>query len=235
MNNKDKKHFEELLPWLANDTLDEGERGMMQQYADNDPDCRNALTAEQNFASNFHAMRAEAETEAAPANWLAVRNRLIAEQNLSDLEHSQNRQTGNKQAESHAWFAPVQKWFQKHGAVGGFAVAQMAALVAIFTFPNAILGDESQNNQADYRVYGDTSAAISGKETGNIIIAFDPNITEQAMRETLSGAQAVIVGGPTVTGGYFLQVDPAQRDNIIQKLRADDAITIAEAIEKPAQ
>jgi hypothetical protein len=235
MKREEKEHFEELLPWLANGTLDKGEQDMMQQYADNDPACSNALAAEQNVASNFHNMRSETETELAPANWLAVRNRLIEEQNLSDLEDSKARQADNKQPAKRSWLAPVQDWFQKHGAVGGFAVAQMAALVAIFVFPSAILGTGSEQEQADYRVYSDTPVAVSSEEAGNIIIAFNPDITEQALRETLANADAKIVGGPTAMGGYFVRVDPSKRDSIIQKLQNSDAVTIAEAIEKPVQ
>lgn len=235
MKREEKEHFEKLLPWLANGTLDKGERGIMQQYADNDPACSNALAAEQNIASNFQNMRSETETDIAPANWLAVRNRLIEEQNLSDLENSKARQADNVRTAKRSWFAPVQDWFQKHGAVGGFAVAQMAALVVIFAFPSAILGTGSEQEDASYRVYADTPAAISAKDAGNVIIAFNPDITEQAMRETLADAEASIVGGPTATGGYFVQVDPAKRDSIIQKLQDNDAIMIAEPIEKPVQ
>lgn len=235
MKREEKEHFEELLPWLANGTLDEGERGMMQQYAGNDPACSDALAAEQNITSNFHNMRSETETNAAPANWLAVRNRLIEEQNLSDLENSKARQADNAKAAKRSWFAPVQDWFQKHGAVGGFAVAQMAALVAIFAFPSAILGTGAEQEDASYRVYADTPAAITAKDTANIIVAFNPDITEQALRDTLTDADAKIVGGPTATGGYFVQVDPAKRDNIVQKLQDNDAIIIAEPIEKPVQ
>lgn len=233
MKREEKEHFEKLLPWLANGTLDKGERDMMQQYADNDSACSDALAAEQNIASNFHNMRSETETDAAPANWLAVRNRLIEEQNLSDLEDSKARQADNKRPVKRSWFAPVQDWFQKHGAVGGFAVAQMAALVAIFAFPSAILGTDSGEEKADYRVYSDTPVEMSAEDAGNVIIAFNPDITEQALRETLADAEASIVGGPTATGGYFVRVDPAKRDSIVQKLQDSDAVIIAEPIEEP--
>jgi anti-sigma factor RsiW len=67
--------------------------------------------------------------------------------------------------------------------------------------------------------------------SGNVIVIFRSDATEQDVRATLHSAGASIVGGPTDADAYLLHVEPRQRSAALAKLQSDDLITLAQPID----
>jgi hypothetical protein len=79
--------------------------------------------------------------------------------------------------------------------------------------------------QPEYRVLGSGAAA-----TPDVVVVFKPDTSIGQVRQLLQATGARIVGGPTVTGAYLLDVDTAQASTLLAALRADPAVQLAEPL-----
>ena len=82
-----------------------------------------------------------------------------------------------------------------------------------------------------YRTLGSAPAA----ESGNLVVIFRPDASEQTMRTILMQNGARIVDGPTSTDAYVLHVPAAARTTAVARLRADRHISLAEPIDGDAR
>jgi hypothetical protein len=69
---------------------------------------------------------------------------------------------------------------------------------------------------------------------GNMVVIFRPDTPERAIRAELTAINARIVDGPTGADAYVLQVPPAQRSDVLAKLRARPSIVLAEPVDPGA-
>ena len=75
----------------------------------------------------------------------------------------------------------------------------------------------------------------SGAAAGaNLVVAFQPNTSEQDLRRILQAHNARVVDGPTVTDAYLITVPAAQRMQALQALRAESAVKLAEPLDSGA-
>jgi hypothetical protein len=86
-------------------------------------------------------------------------------------------------------------------------------------------------DQPAYRALG--SPAFS--ESANVIVIFRADITEADMRNALRMSGASLVGGPTSADAYLLHVQPQARPSALERLRANDDVTLAEPIDGPGR
>lgn len=60
---------------------------------------------------------------------------------------------------------------------------------------------------------------------------FRADTTVEEVKSTLKSANASIVDGPTAADAYLLHVPERQRNQALARLRADDDVQMAEAID----
>ena len=116
-------------------------------------------------------------------------------------------------------------WVAKPGRVLTFAVAQAALLLLMLQLVQpATLPD------AKYRTL--SSGEVTGEASANAIVIFDDNTREKDFRSILVDADATIVGGPNDANAYMLRIDGTKRDSVLEKLRANRQIVLAQPIDQ---
>ena len=105
-------------------------------------------------------------------------------------------------------------------AFASFAAAQLAFVV----IAGGVLLSLSR---PDYHALGSPPSPAAG----NVIVIFRPDATAEEIRKVLDGAGASIVGGPTSADAFLLHVVPQRRQTALGRLRSDDNVQMAEAID----
>ena len=114
--------------------------------------------------------------------------------------------------------------FSRSGPVG-WAVG--GALAASVVFAVAIIGlQQPLAPSQTFHTLGSTGGAASGQ----VIVLFRPDTTEQQMRTLLAAQRASVVDGPTAAGAYVLRVDGRSPADVIGALRQSSEVVLAEPI-----
>lgn len=66
--------------------------------------------------------------------------------------------------------------------------------------------------------------------TPDLLVVFKPAARLQDVQRILQAGGAQIIGGPTVTGAYMLDVEPGRQAQLLAALRADPSVEIAESL-----
>jgi len=194
---------EELLPWYATGKLDEADQAKVDAHLSSCAYCRQQLALERQLIREFQAVTPEVES-----GWARLRNRIEAP---APVRIARPLRPGMV---AEAWA------FLTRPAVAALATAQLAFVLVA----GAVLLSLSQPS---YHVLGSAPAPSSG----NIIVMFRADATEFDLRKALNAAHASIVDGPTAANAYLLHVAPAQRPAALAKLRSDDNVQLAQAID----
>lgn len=194
---------EELLPWYANGQLDEIDRAKVDAHLASCAYCRQQLTLERQLIDEFQAMTPEVES-----GWARLRNRIGTPAPLIAPRPAKPSMLAE------AWALLTRP------AVAALATAQLALVV----IAGGVLLSLSQ---PAYHVLGSAPAPSSA----NIIVMFRADATELDLRNALDAAHASIVGGPTAANAYLLHVAPADRPAALAKLRSDDNVQLAQAVD----
>lgn len=96
---------------------------------------------------------------------------------------------------------------------------RLAAALLLLAAPAALLG-----LWPAYRALGPTS-------TGAASLVLKPRVGSDAAALRRRLPEGVSVVGTTVTGGWLLEVPPAQRAQVLARLRADPAVELAEPLD----
>ncbi|MGK5027095.1 zf-HC2 domain-containing protein [Janthinobacterium sp. RB2R34] len=112
-----------------------------------------------------------------------------------------------------AWLAGA-AW---QGWAMGAQFAAIVALVAVQLLPR----DEAPAYQALGR--GPAS-------TPDLLVVFRPDARLQDVQRILQANGAQIIGGPTVTGAYMLEVEPGRQAPLLAALRDDASVETAESL-----
>jgi hypothetical protein len=203
---EDRRHGEaqRLLPWLANGRIEDSERAWLEQHVAECRACERELDALRTLQSVFlHSAPPRADTTAsrrAEAGWKRLRPRLRAEPapRVSPWRALQRQ------------FALAPRWM---------GAAVMAQALALFVLAFALWRPASM--APAYRTLGATPVA-----SGNLVVAFDPQLAESRMRGLLRASEARIVDGPNDAGAYVLAVPPARVDMVRDALRAAPGVTL---------
>ena len=112
---------------------------------------------------------------------------------------------------------------------GGWRNWALAGQFAVIAGLAALLLPGGPETQAPaYRALG--SATDGGVETADVAVMFRPDARFDQVQPLLQASGARIVDGPTVTGAYLLNVDPAQAPRLLAALRAHPAVQLAEPL-----
>jgi hypothetical protein len=120
----------------------------------------------------------------------------------------------------------IRRVLARPGRTGWFLSAQAALVAAMAVLIVPVL----KPAPAPYHALG----SAPPPSTGNAIVIFRPDTSEQALRETLNANGARLVDGPTPADAYVLHLAPERRDITLVRLRADHDIVLAEPINADA-
>jgi hypothetical protein len=110
----------------------------------------------------------------------------------------------------------------------GWAMAAQAASLAVLV-PMLIFAFTRE--QPLYRTLGSAPSAASG----NVVVIFKPDSSEQTLRTILMQNRARIVDGPTSTDAYVLHVPADRRTAVLSRLKGDRNVSLAEPIDGDAR
>ncbi len=103
-------------------------------------------------------------------------------------------------------------------------LAPVLATLVIAVQSVALVGLVARDDGADYQTSSGPEAGVLS-DRPRLVIAFQPGVTESALREALRSFQGNIIQGPTAAGGYIVEITrplrvPEEIDRIIDALRA---------------
>ena len=199
LESDEHRQAELLLPWLANGTLEPAERSRVEAHVSQCARCRSVLAFQARLRS---APGADAQApDAVNRDWAVLRARLEPHPSATTRSHAPARP------------GRVPWWPLALGLQFAVILGLAIALVASSRAPEP------------YQALG---TAVS-PPAANALVVFRPEATEAQIRAALRSIEARVVGGPTVTDAYLLQV-PALGPRAIARLRAEPAVLQVESL-----
>lgn len=204
-----------LLPWFVANTLHGAERDLVSQHLNVCPDCQI------DFALQCKLQSIEPLVDYAGGDAPDVDRALAAMRRRIDLRQPSNQVAVDTRVRQGSvrmpgfgmtTFSPWVSW----------ALAAQFLLIVGLTVRLLALPD---NPVSGYRTLGTPT-----QSNANLIVSFKPDTAERDMRGLLRHAGARIVGGPTVTDAYLLQVPDDQVHAVRDELAAQPSIAIAEVL-----
>ena len=205
-----------LLPWYANGTLARAEAARVDAHLAQCARCRADLEWQMKLRTQPEALADVGDAGDVERRWSALRERLDADAAASIPQASQAPAGRTPRPASRR---PI-RWMPW---AFGLQTALVLAL-AVFAGWSALMPSEP------YRALG--AAPASATATANALVVFRPDATEQQMRRALRAGDARLVGGPTVTDAYLLQIGSATTTaEAIARLRAQPGVLRVESLE----
>jgi len=207
----------ELLPWYANQTLEDDERKLVEMHL---ADCRDC-------AKEVESLKAIRKTvvevgDSGPALSPFALNRALAE--IEDYERT--RTTKAKAAsvatqEKKGFWA---KWWQPTPV---FARTLIAAQIVLLLALGSVSVYQYGHPNVIYRT--SSGGAMDDKASTRITVGFNDGATEQEIRQTILGIEGQIVEGPSALGLYTIQVaipreHTAKINKVLQTLRQNTKV-----------
>ncbi|MFL6672300.1 MAG: S8 family serine peptidase [Massilia sp.] len=194
------RETQRLLPWLLTGTLEGAELAMVQQHLAACELCQAELAWESR-------LRAAGQQRAPALDPDAALDRLLPQLGRQEVRSaSPGRRQRGLAANDGKWLLPV--------AVAQFAVIALLALLL------ARPGDDGA-----YRGLGAAPTA-----QGSLVVTFRPGTPEAELRRILRDNGARVVDGPTVMDAYVLAVPAPQTARVLERLRAEPAVTLAQPL-----
>lgn len=201
------REAEELLPWYATGQLDAADRARVDVHLASCAACQRQVAMERRLIDEFQALTPEVES-----GWARVRARIEPRQ----------RRLPQPRLKLGEYWASLSNALRQP-LVTTLAAAQVAFVV--------IAGGLLVMSRPAYQALGSGAAPTSA----NAIVMFRADATDGDMRSALRNADASMVAGPTSAGAWLLHVDPARRQQALARLRSDDEVQLAEAIDGPSR
>lgn len=198
----------------SNETPHDGAEELLPWYATGRLDAQDRMTVEQHLSScaacreqlGFERRLIEEFRSSDPqvgAGWARLRTRIVPPRHTRrDIPKNRVRR------------------LVRHPALAALAAAQLGFLVLG-------AGLLLQMSRPDYHGLGSPSPAPAA----DVIVMFRADATLEDVKATLRSANASIVDGPTAADAYLLHVPERQRSQALARLRADDDVQMAEAID----
>lgn len=198
--------MEALLPWYAAGSLADGEAARVQQHLRDCPACRAELAWQRRLIETGAPAPADLDPERALARL------------MPQLEQAPAAKAAPEPRPRFA--AALLDWLRGHGGWQGWAIAAQAAVIVVLAANMLPAGAPPA-----YRALGSAPAA-----TPDVLVVFKPTASVQDVGRLLKTSGARLAGGPTATGAWLLDVDPAQRTALLAALHADPSVELAEAL-----
>ncbi|MBV8124998.1 MAG: zf-HC2 domain-containing protein [Paucibacter sp.] len=212
---------QELLPWYATAQLSEEDMAKVEAHLHGCVQCQQDLQWERGMRASANAVTGadSAQPEGLDADRAFAR--LLPQ--LGEQEPA-----GVLAAAAASADKPLPWW--RAAAANQPSWLRWAALAQCVIIAGLLILLGRPDAPVEYRAMGAADANVNAS-SANLVVIFQPDATEHALRAALQAQGARIVDGPTVTDAYLLAVPPAERSRILQALRADPAVKLAESID----
>jgi hypothetical protein len=201
---------QELLPWYVSGRLGTEETAKVQEHLHTCGLCQEELEWQRQLRAASPPIVDGLDVDSALAKLLPRLDEAAAPQPAEAPPAPQ------VDAPAHWWRRPAAnepRWLRWALAAQFTVIAGLALLLV-------------QPDTPRYQLLGASTQA-----SANLVVMFQPGIPESKLRRILQANGARLVDGPTVTDAYLLQVPGASRDNVLQRLRAEPDITLAEPLD----
>jgi hypothetical protein len=228
----------ELLPWYAQDALDEVEHVFMKQWLElhlaQHPDIKAELDWLHSSTGHLQAA-AKAQLQALPAAssdlGLAEVMQRIAQERLdtqaqqmpSSAQYPPRPRLPNKSD----WLARIGDWLKERLEMRSPALA--FAMFALILVQAGTIGTLLLQGPSSQEALSGAPGAV-GQPAGTVLltVAFNPKATEQNIRQALGLASGQIVAGPSALGLYLVAVPEQQAAQSMARLQgAKDVVESA--------
>lgn len=208
--------LQDLLPWYASGALSEAEAAQVQQHLQSCSACRAELGWQRKLLETEGPLPAGLDPERALA-------RLMPQLDAAPAA-AQTPHRAAPSASAPSLLERLRAWLDGAGWQGWALAAQCAviAVLAVQLLPRA--------PAPDYRALGNGATA-----TPDVLVVFKPDARLQDVQRLMQDHHAQIVGGPTVTGAYMLDVDAGRQPQLLSALRAHPAVERAESLTAASQ
>ena len=199
-----------LLPWYANGTLARDEAAQVEAHLAQCARCRADLDGQLKLRALLPPLNAQGSDDAAAVEgrWSVLHARLDADAATPPPARAARAAVPRRPSRWLPWAFGLQ--------------TALVLTLAVLAGWNALAPSEP------YRALGTASAAPGA----NALVVFRPDATEQQMRQALRMGNARLVGGPTVTDAYLLQIVPvANIADAVARLRAQPGVLRVESLE----
>jgi hypothetical protein len=195
-----------LLPWLVNGTLEASERDWLLQHLETCGECQRELHEQRALQSACTSEESLAGN--VDAGWQRMQQKLAAPTRPVTIDWRGS------------WLV---RWRQAPRWMAWTLAVETALLVALGTvawWPQP----------KTYHTLGSATSSSPHRAAGNLVIVFDPQLSEGELRRLLAASDARIVDGPNDAGAYVLAVPPSRADNVRDALRAAPGVTLVESL-----
>lgn len=192
-----------LLPWYAAGSLADGEAGRVQRHLRDCPACRAELAWQRRLIETAAPLPAGLDPERALARL------------MPRLE-----QAPAPSLQPARFAGALLDWLRGPGDWKGWAIAAQALVIVVLAANMLPSG-----SPPEYKALGSAPAA-----TPDVLLVFKADASVQDVQRLLKTPGAHLLGGPTATGAWLLDVEPARRAAVLAALRADPAVELAEAL-----
>ena len=191
----------ELLPWLANGTLDEPERSSVADHLSTCGACRSEV---ESLHQVGRAVREQPADEGSEAGNL---DRILARID-------------------HAGGVPLRKTPILHWLLVAEAAAIVILVILLVAPDSSRIADDPQL----FRTLSDGQETATS-DAGLLRIVFADTTTERQLREIVQSVEARIVDGPSRVGAYTIRITETRDvASVVERLRADPSIRLAEPV-----
>lgn len=203
--------LQDLLPWYASGSLSEEEAGRVQEHLHSCTACREDLAWQRKLLETEGPLPSGLDPERALARLMP---QLDAAPAPAALAASARASFGGR----------LRAWLGNAGWQGWALAAQLAviAVLAAQLLPHG--------EAPGYQALGRGPAS-----TPDVLVVFKSDARLQDVQRILQANGAQIIGGPTVTGAYMLDVEPDHQAQLLSALRADPSVELAESLTAASQ
>lgn len=210
--NRDDQHQVsfEALPFYANGTLNAQESGRVQTHLEGCASCRTELARFRDIAAT---VRSGPEWSPSSADWAAMEER---------MDRADGRARGVSAARG-LW-ETVRSWFAIAPLPMRWALGAQAALVVV-------LGGALLFRPGVYETFS-SPEKVAPSDRARLHVVFAEDATEREIRAALQELKARIVGGPSPTGVYTVELpfaasERGQLEQAIGRARANPKVRFA--------
>jgi hypothetical protein len=207
--NETRQHFQELLPWHINGTLDTEQKRWVEEYLSTHPQAKSELLWNEALQTR---VRERAPSVAADVGWSTLQQRIRLE----------------RRAQAPSLMGRLSQ------LLGGFRFTPaMATAAAVILVQAGVIGTLLRHSGQDDAVDKDVYRNIgSAPYTGPVVeVTFKEGATEKEMRRLLMSVNGNVVGGPGQLGNYLVFIPAAKIGDAEAILRASPLVESAAVLE----
>lgn len=223
--------LQDLLPWYASGALGEAEAAQVQQHLQACSACRAELGWQRKLLETEGPLPAGLDPERALARLMpqldAAHAPRHAAQPASAASSAASSAAPGGAQRTPSLLERLRAWLDGAGWQGwqGWALAAQCAVITVLAVQLLPRGSAQ-----DYRALGNGATAMP-----DVLVVFKPDARLQDVQRLMQDNHAQIVGGPTITGAYMLDVDAGHQPQLLSALRADPAVERAESLTAASQ